>query len=112
MTKLDRLARSLTDARHIVEELTEADVKLNIGGSVHDPTDPVAYCRRATVGFSVNARNDAAVTRAVATIPDDAWQPIPSPGSGGGIASCARILSERGRRRRGMFALPRVRSWP
>jgi hypothetical protein len=112
VTKLDRLARSLTDARHIVDELTEADVKLNIGGSVHDPTDPVAYCRRATVGFSVNARNDAAVTRAVATIPDDAWQPIPSPGSGGGIASCARILSERGRRRRGMFALPRVRSWP
>ncbi len=41
VTKLDRLARSLTDARNIVEELTEAGVKLNIGGSVHDPTDPV-----------------------------------------------------------------------
>ena len=41
MTKLDRLARSLTDARNIVEELTEAGVKLNIGGSLHDPTDPV-----------------------------------------------------------------------
>ncbi len=33
VTKLDRLARSLTDARDIVEELTETDVKLNIGGS-------------------------------------------------------------------------------
>ncbi len=72
----------------------------------------IACCRRATVGFSVTARNDAAVTRAIAAIPDDAWQPIPSPGSGGGIASCARILSALGRRRRGMFALPRVRSWP
>ena len=41
VTKLDRLARSLPDARNIVEELTEADVKLNIGGSIHDPADPV-----------------------------------------------------------------------
>jgi len=41
VTKLDRLARSLPDARNIVEELTEAGVKLNIGGSLHDPTDPV-----------------------------------------------------------------------
>ncbi|WP_239591736.1 recombinase family protein [Mycolicibacterium tusciae] len=41
VTKLDRLARSLTDARNIVAELTTAGVKLNIGGSVHDPTDPV-----------------------------------------------------------------------
>src|ERR1700675_4949995 len=39
VTKLDRLARSLTDARNIVEELTTAGVKLNIGGSVHDPPD-------------------------------------------------------------------------
>src|ERR1700720_4335917 len=36
-----RVARPLTDARNIVEELTTAGIKLNIGGSVHDPTDPV-----------------------------------------------------------------------
>jgi DNA invertase Pin-like site-specific DNA recombinase len=41
VTKLDRLARSLLDARNIVEELTQAGVRLHIGGSVHDPTDPV-----------------------------------------------------------------------
>jgi DNA invertase Pin-like site-specific DNA recombinase len=41
VTKLDRLARSLPDARDIVAELTQAGVKLNIGGSVHDPDDPV-----------------------------------------------------------------------
>jgi DNA invertase Pin-like site-specific DNA recombinase len=41
VTKLDRLARSLPDARDIVEELTAAEVKLNIGGSVHDPNDPI-----------------------------------------------------------------------
>jgi DNA invertase Pin-like site-specific DNA recombinase len=41
VTKLDRLARSLPDARDIADELTAREVKLNIGGSVHDPTDPV-----------------------------------------------------------------------
>jgi DNA invertase Pin-like site-specific DNA recombinase len=41
VTKLDRLARSLPDARDIVADLTARGVKLAIGGSVHDPTDPV-----------------------------------------------------------------------
>jgi DNA invertase Pin-like site-specific DNA recombinase len=41
VTKLDRLARSLPDARAIADELTRREVKLNLGGSVHDPTDPV-----------------------------------------------------------------------
>ncbi len=41
VTKLDRLARSLPDARDIVADLTKRGVKLNIGGSVHDPTDPI-----------------------------------------------------------------------
>jgi DNA invertase Pin-like site-specific DNA recombinase len=41
VTKLDRLARSLPDARDIADELTRRAVKLNLGGSVHDPTDPV-----------------------------------------------------------------------
>lgn len=39
--KLDRLARSLPDARAFVEELTRRNVKLSLGGAVHDPTDPV-----------------------------------------------------------------------
>lgn len=41
VTKLDRLARSLPDARQILADLTTRDVKLSLGGSVHDPTDPV-----------------------------------------------------------------------
>ena len=32
---------SLPDARDIIEDLTKRNVKLSIGGSVHDPTDPV-----------------------------------------------------------------------
>jgi DNA invertase Pin-like site-specific DNA recombinase len=41
VTKLDRLARSLPDARDIVEDLTRREVKLSIGGSIHDSQDPV-----------------------------------------------------------------------
>ncbi len=41
VAKLDRLARSLPDARDIVDELTHRGVKLNLGGSVHEPTDPI-----------------------------------------------------------------------
>jgi len=41
VTKLDRLARSLPDARDIADELTCREVRLSLGGSVHDPTDPV-----------------------------------------------------------------------
>jgi hypothetical protein len=39
--KLDRLARSLPDVRDILDELTKRNVKLSLGGSIHDPTDPV-----------------------------------------------------------------------
>ena len=41
VTKLDRLARSLPDARAIAEELTVRQVRLSLGGSVYDPHDPV-----------------------------------------------------------------------
>ena len=41
VTKLDRLARSLPDARDIADELTCKGVSLSLGASVYDPTDPV-----------------------------------------------------------------------
>jgi DNA invertase Pin-like site-specific DNA recombinase len=41
VAKLDRLARSVPDARDILAELTERGVRLQIGASVHDPNDPV-----------------------------------------------------------------------
>lgn len=39
--KLDRLARSVPDARAIADELTARGVKLSLGGRVYDPTDPM-----------------------------------------------------------------------
>ena len=39
--KLDRLARSVPDARDIADQLTARGVSLQIGASVHDPSDPM-----------------------------------------------------------------------
>jgi DNA invertase Pin-like site-specific DNA recombinase len=39
--KLDRLARSVPNARAIAEELAARGVRLSIGGQVYDPTDPM-----------------------------------------------------------------------
>lgn len=41
VTKLDRLARSLPDARAIADELTARQVRLSLGGSGYDPNDAV-----------------------------------------------------------------------
>ena len=41
VTKLDRLARSLPDARAIAAELTARQVRLSLGASVYDLNDPV-----------------------------------------------------------------------
>ncbi len=39
--KLDRLARSVPDARQIADALVERGVKLALGASVYDPADPM-----------------------------------------------------------------------
>jgi DNA invertase Pin-like site-specific DNA recombinase len=39
--KLDRLARSVPDARAIAEQLEKKGAKLALGASVYDPTDPM-----------------------------------------------------------------------
>ena len=41
MTKLDRLARSVPDARGIADQLSEKKVKLAIGATIYDPKDPM-----------------------------------------------------------------------
>lgn len=41
VAKMDRLARSVPDARDIVQDLYERGARLQIGSSIHDPNDPV-----------------------------------------------------------------------
>ncbi len=63
VTKLDRLARSVPDARDIVDELTAAGVRLNIGGSIHDPTDPIGRLLFTTLSMIAEFEADLARTR-------------------------------------------------
>ena len=42
--KLDRLARSVPDARAIGDSLAARGVRLSLGGSVYDPADPMGKC--------------------------------------------------------------------
>jgi DNA invertase Pin-like site-specific DNA recombinase len=42
--KLDRLARSVPDARAIGDSLTRRGVRLSLGGTVYDPSDPMGKC--------------------------------------------------------------------
>ncbi len=58
MTKLDRLARSLRDATDIAEELTRREVRLNIGGAVYDPTDPVGRLLFNVLGMVAEFESD------------------------------------------------------
>lgn len=53
VTKLDRLARSLSDARDIADELTAKGVVLSLGGNSHDPTDPVGRLLFNVLGMAV-----------------------------------------------------------
>lgn len=39
--KLDRLARSVPDARAIADSLAERGIRLQLGAAVYDPTDPM-----------------------------------------------------------------------
>ena len=41
VTKLDRLARSIRDAKDIADELADQGVTLRLGSSAYDPTDPM-----------------------------------------------------------------------
>jgi DNA invertase Pin-like site-specific DNA recombinase len=56
VTKLDRLAGSLPDARAILEDLTHRHVRLSLGGSVHDPTDPVGRLLFNVLAWSPSSR--------------------------------------------------------
>jgi hypothetical protein len=57
VTKLDRLAWSLPDARDILDELTKRNVKLSLGGSTTTPTGPAAV-QRPRDGRRVRIRPD------------------------------------------------------
>ena len=58
VAKLDRLARSLPDARNIADELTRKGVALSLGGSVYDPSDPVGRLLFNVLGMVAEFESD------------------------------------------------------
>jgi len=58
VTKLDRLARSLPDARDIADELTRRRIVLSLGGSAYDPTDPVGKLLFNVLGMVAEFETD------------------------------------------------------
>lgn len=70
VTKLDRLARSLPDARAIADELTSQQISLSLGGSVYDPTDAVGRLLfNVTFAFERRWRAPSHHSRTAAPIP-------------------------------------------
>ena len=72
--KLDRLARSVPDARAIAEQLEKKGVKLALGASVYDPTDPMGK-----MFFNILATSSACA-------PAKVW-PSPAPRANSGESS-------------------------
>ena len=58
VTKLDRLARSLRDARDIADELTAKGVALSLGGSLYNPGDPVGKLLFNVLGMVAEFETD------------------------------------------------------
>ena len=56
VTKLDRLARSVPDAREIADQLIAREVKLALGPTTYDPTDPMGRCSSTSWRRSLSSR--------------------------------------------------------
>jgi hypothetical protein len=56
--KLDRLARSVPDARDIGDTLVTRGVRLSLGGNIYDPADPMSKMFFNMPGEAVNMTGD------------------------------------------------------
>jgi DNA invertase Pin-like site-specific DNA recombinase len=63
VTKLDRLARSLLDARRLAEEIVAAGASLRLGHAVYDPTDPVGRLMFNVLAIIAEFERDLIVMR-------------------------------------------------
>ncbi len=59
VTKLDRLARTVLDARDIADELTRRGVALSLSGSIYDPTDPIGTLLFNILGIVAGFESDS-----------------------------------------------------
>jgi Resolvase, N terminal domain len=104
VTKLDRLARSLPDARAIADELTTRQISLSLGGSVYDPTDAVGRLLFNVLAMvaefesdliRLRTREGMKVAKGQGPVAGQAAQAQPSPGSAPRIACAQRRVQHR-----------------
>lgn len=62
--KLDRLARSVPDAREIADALQARGVKLALGASLYDPADPMGKMFFNVLLIRLRTREGMAIARA------------------------------------------------
>jgi len=63
VTKLDRLARSVPDARKIADSLSKRGIKLALGGSVYDPSYALSRpCSKGWAQVQINHQFKAQLT--------------------------------------------------
>ena len=114
--KLDRLARSVPDARAIGDDLAARGIKLSLGGKVYDPADPMGkmfFNILATFAeFEVDllrmrTREGMAIARAKGKL--TASSPSCPPGSSRAGADARHRRVHHRRPRRGVHRLPRHR---
>ncbi len=108
VTKLDRLARSLPDARAIADELTARHISLSLGGSVYDPTDAVGRLLFNVLAMvaefesdliRLRTREGMKVAKAKGRLRGQAAQAQPEAGSPPGLTGAQRrVQHPRGRR--------------
>jgi hypothetical protein len=123
VTKLDRLARSLPDARVIADELTTRRISLSLGGSVYDPTDAVAQLLFNVLAMvaefesdliRLRTREGMKVAKAKGRLRGVAAQAEPPPRSAPGLSGAQRRVQHRRGRRlvrgRPLDGLPRHRA--
>ena len=125
VTKLDRLARSLPDARAIADELTARQVRLRLGASVYDPKRPgrPAAVQRVGHGRGVRVRPGPAAhprrdegSEGQGSAPRQAAQAQPPAGSASGRPAPGRGAQHRRTHRpvrcRSLHHLPRPATPP
>lgn len=74
-------ASMVTEAITVARACGASGEVLVRGDSAYGSSQVVAACRRAGARFSVVLTKNPAVTRAINTIPDDAWTPVRYPGA-------------------------------
>jgi len=118
--KLDRLARSVPDARHIGDSLVARGIKLSLGGTIYDPADPLGkmffniLATFAERDRRARLRLRPMISFMISVVPPKPGEQLADygPGSPGSAGSATSLPSWRTSARKGGGPRSRRRCWP